>query len=516
MEGKGLDDDAQLAQMGHKSELKRQYSLLSMLGLAFAILNSWTALSASLSLSLPSGGPASVVWGLVTAGICSLCMAASLAEFLSAYPTAGGQYHWVAVISWEKWMPLLSWITGWVNCSGWVALVATGGLLGSQLVLGCISLMNPSYESERWHQFLIYIAYNILGFLINTFGNKILPMFNKAAFTWSLCGFAIICITVLSCSSGDYNSGDFVFRDFINETGWPDGIAWLLGLLQGGLGVTGFDGVAHMIEEIPNPSVEGPKIMIACVGIGTVTGVIFLVVLLFVAGDIEPIINSAAGPLLAILKNATQNNAGAICLLIFPLVCMLFATTAIMTTSSRMCYAFARDGGLPFSPYFSQIHPKLKVPLHSLYLNLALVIVFGLIFLGSSSAFNAIVSASVVWLDLSYGIPIAIHMLRGRNTLPERPFVLPNILGWILNTISVVYILITTVLFLFPPDLPATGSNMNYCVAAFAIVVIISSITWFADGRKNYVGPRIEVEFFSGQAGTQSDNPVPAVEHYKA
>lgn len=114
---------------------------------------------------------------------------------------------------------------------------------------------------------------------------------------------------------------------------------------------------------------------------------------------------------------------------------MLFATTAIMTTSSRMCYAFARDGGLPFSRYFSQIHPKLQVPLHSLYLNLALVIIFGLIFLGSSSAFNAIVSASVVWLDLAYGIPIAIHMLRGRNTLPERPFVLPNILGWILNTV---------------------------------------------------------------------------------
>jgi hypothetical protein len=40
-------------------------------------------------------------------------------------------------------MPVLSWITGWVNCSGWVALVATGGLLGSQLILGVISLMNP-------------------------------------------------------------------------------------------------------------------------------------------------------------------------------------------------------------------------------------------------------------------------------------------------------------------------------------------------------------------------------------
>ena len=58
-----------------------------MLGLAFAILNSWTALSASLSLALPSGGSTSVIWGLVTAGICNECLALSLAEMLSAYPT---------------------------------------------------------------------------------------------------------------------------------------------------------------------------------------------------------------------------------------------------------------------------------------------------------------------------------------------------------------------------------------------------------------------------------------------
>jgi amino acid transporter len=78
-------------------------------------------------------------------------MATSLAEFLSAYPTAGGQYHWVAVTSWRKWMPVLSWITGWVNCSGWVALVATGGLLGSELILGVISLMNPVSLQSAQH-----------------------------------------------------------------------------------------------------------------------------------------------------------------------------------------------------------------------------------------------------------------------------------------------------------------------------------------------------------------------------
>ncbi|CAI7664985.1 unnamed protein product [Penicillium pancosmium] len=104
-----------------------------------------------------------------------------------------------------------------------------------------------------------------------------------------------------------------------------------------------------------------------------------------------------------------------------------------MTTSSRMIYAFARDGGLPASFFFSQIHPKLQIPLNALYLNLVLVIIFGIILLGSTSAFNAIISASVVLLDLSYGIPIAVHCLRGRNMLPERNFVLPNLLGWVLN-----------------------------------------------------------------------------------
>ena len=239
MRRQSVGDDKHLAALGVKQELRRHFSPLSMLGLAFAILNSWTALSASLSLALPSGGSTAVIWGLVTAGICNLCLAASLAEFLSAYPTAGGQYHWVAVVSWKRWMPILSWITAWINVFGWMALTATAGLLGSQLIIGIISLYNESYTPQRWHQFLIYLGYNLVAFLVNAFCNSILPYINKAAISWSILGFVVISITVLACASPNYNSGDFVFRDFVNETGWPDGVAWLLGLLQGGLGLTG-------------------------------------------------------------------------------------------------------------------------------------------------------------------------------------------------------------------------------------------------------------------------------------
>ncbi|EMF15390.1 amino acid permease [Sphaerulina musiva SO2202] len=488
-------DGTHLAALGVQQELKRNFSPLSMLGLAFAILNSWTALSTSMSLALPSGGPVSVIWGLVTAGIFNLCLATSLAEFLSAYPTAGGQYHWVHIISWPSWKPLLSWITGWINVFGWMALTATGGLLGSQIIIGIIAIYDTAYVAQRWHQFLIYIGYNIFAMLLNAFGNSILPLVNKTAIIWSITGFVVISITVLACASPDYSSGDFVYRSFINETGWPDGVAWLLGLLQGSLGLTGYDATAHMIEEIPNAAVEGPKIMIYCVAIGAFTGFVFLSCLLFVAGDINQVIESSAGPLNQIIYNATGSKAGMVCLLIFPLVCLLFATISIMTTSSRMTYAFARDGGLPFSRVFARVHQRLDVPLESLGLTVVVVLIFGCVFLGSTSAFNAITSASVVALGLSYGIPIMINCLRGRKQLPPtRTFILPEWFGWTINLMGIAFVIVTTVLFVFPPELPVTGSNMNYCIVAFAIVFIISLIQWFVDGRKNYTGPKANLE----------------------
>ena len=47
-------------------------------------------------------------------------------------------------------------------------------------------------------------------------------------------------------------------------------------------------------------------------------------------------------------------------------------------------------------------------------------------------------------------------------------------------------------LFVFPPELPVTGNNMNYCIVAFAIIIVISTIQWFVDGRKNFKGPHID------------------------
>ncbi|KAJ6188709.1 Choline transporter [Penicillium mononematosum] len=458
-------------------------------------------------------------------------------------------------VSWDDYKLVLSWFTAWANVTAWVpvtlsllqaydstnnypiCLSATASLFGSQLITNIVVLVHPDFNLQRWHVFLVYVGFCLVAFLVNAVWNSILSALNKAALIWSLCGFFIISITVLACAAPNYNSARQVSVDiFINETGWPDGLAWLLGLLQGGLCLIGVDAVAHMIEEIPEPSTEGPVIMMACVAIGIATSLIFIIVLLFVSRDIDTVISSGAGPLLQILFDATNSEPGAICLLLFvpspphhdpvahsnstsfPIGCLLLGVIAIMTTCSRMVHALARsshpsslenallrfpegptdrkqrDSGLPFSSLWTKVHPALGMPLNALALSAFAVICCGCIFLGSSSAFNALSSATVICFDISYCVPILVHCLRGRKLLPARPWSLHPVIGWTVNLVSIAYILLTTVLFLFPPSRSVTGSTMkwfprclDYAIAAMGVFMLISSFYWFIRGRECFM-----------------------------
>lgn len=58
---------------------------------------------------------------------------------------------------------------------------------------------------------------------------------------------------------------------------------------------------------------------------------------------------------------------------------------------------------------------------------------------------------------------------------------------------------LTTVLFVFPPELPVTPANMNYCIVAFGVMLLVAGGTWVFNGRKHYAGPYIEIEGISSE-----------------
>jgi choline transport protein len=122
LEKKVFNDDVQeetvLENLGYQQELKRSFGLLGMIGFSFSIVTSWTALGGVLIVGVESGGPPVMIYSWIGVSILTLAVAYSMAEMCSAYPVAGGQYSWVAVLAPPKVARGMSWITGWFMITG--------------------------------------------------------------------------------------------------------------------------------------------------------------------------------------------------------------------------------------------------------------------------------------------------------------------------------------------------------------------------------------------------------------
>jgi len=113
-----LQEDVMLEKLGYQQELKRSFGLLGMIGFSFSIVTSWTVLGGVLILGVESGGPPVMIYSWIAICIFCLAVAYSMAEMCSAYPVAGGQYSWVAVLAPPRIARGLSWITGWFMITG--------------------------------------------------------------------------------------------------------------------------------------------------------------------------------------------------------------------------------------------------------------------------------------------------------------------------------------------------------------------------------------------------------------
>jgi choline transport protein len=124
------------------AELKREFSLLGMIGFSFSIVTwyvvllytnetirtwqvqtlieycSWSALGGVLVTGVNAGGPPVMIWGWVGISCVSLCVAYSMAEMCSEYPVAGGQYSWVYILSPKSIRRQFSYLTGWFMIIG--------------------------------------------------------------------------------------------------------------------------------------------------------------------------------------------------------------------------------------------------------------------------------------------------------------------------------------------------------------------------------------------------------------
>jgi choline transport protein len=540
-----IADTERLALLGKKQVLKRRFSLLSIFAFAVCELITWETVLAFFSQGFSNGGPAGLVYGFIIAWLSTLSVYTVISELASMAPIAGGQYYWVYMLAPPRYKKFCSYIVGWLTALAWITTVATESMFAGTIIQGMIILDNPLYEPSRYQGTLLAWLVIAVAVLINVIIPGLLPRFETFILVFHIAGF--IAIMAVLWVFSPHGSAASVFATSLNEGGWStQGLSDIIGFLGNVVTFVGADASVHMAEEISNAALNIPRAIFGSMVMNGLIGFAMMLTVLFCLGDVDKVLATDTGfPFIQIFYDSVNNIAGATVMISIVLIPTWACATGITTTASRMTWSFARDRGTPFSTFVSRVDPRTRVPLIAVGVVTLCACLLTLVYIGSDTAFNDLLSLTITGFYGSYFLPSAFllyHRIKGhiastgsrvhgftldpgasqgvdgektdgaggigtpaaasdadsqviaQARLIWGPWHVPGILGIINNIYACVYMIFVLFWSLWPPVTPVTPSTMNYSVVVTGGVVIFSIIWYWVRGRKEYKGPLIDDE----------------------
>ena len=512
------EDRETLNRLGYAQELLREIGGFSNFAVSFSIISILTGCVLLYGYGLKYGGPRinTIGWPLVSAFV--MCVAASMAEIASAYPTAGGLYYWAFRMGGRGW----AWSCAWLNLIGQITITAGVNIGAAAYLTGLVMnvlqispsaalpIIGPVNGWNFW--LLVMVLLMIPQVLINIGGVRMVARLGDFSVVWHIGG--VVLLALLLTFFGRYHNGWTFLLSRTHPMSPADGIAtfaigpfvvpslmmrvpgmaalygsgvyafgFMLGLLQAQWTYTGYDASAHLAEETRLARMNSAWGIFLSVAVSAVAGYVALMVL---TNAIPPdkIAETASDPypVLYILRNALDPFFANLLALIIA-GAMWLCGLASITSMARVCFAFGRDHGFPMSRFVSTIDPRRGTPVN------AIIVTSVLSFLVTvySAAYSVVTSMSTSALYLAYVIPILLNLRnrytrRGEYTTSETaPW---NLGGYvtILNAIAIAGIAVITVLFSIPPNELA-----GLTLSALGLVLLMYWQFW---QRRRFVGPR--------------------------
>lgn len=229
---------------------KREFGYLSTFSFAVSISGLFATITTTFSAPLYAGGAASAVWCWLIAGSGCMCIALSVAELVSAYPTCGGLYYTVSRLAPTKWVPAVSWVTGWLNLLGQVAGVASSEYGSAQILLAAVSMSTDfEYAPTTGATVGVMAALTVFNGLVNSLSTYWMEKMTKTYVIFHIAVLVSCCIALL-VKTENKNTAEYVFTNIEASTGWSNtGFSFLLGFLSVSWVMTDYDATAHITEE---------------------------------------------------------------------------------------------------------------------------------------------------------------------------------------------------------------------------------------------------------------------------
>jgi amino acid transporter len=496
MADKSAEHDKQvLHKMGYAQELSRRMGGFSNFAISFSIICILAGGISAFPLAFNSTGAGGAFIGWLAGGAFSLLVSFSMGQIASAYPTAGGLYHWGSILGGKFW----GWMTAWFNLLGLLFVVSSVDVAVYQvffrdLLLGATFGVDVS-GFGFWHQTVALLVILTSQALLNHYGIKLTTLITDMSgyLIFGLTVVLIISLFVFSPVALDFSR----LTHFANYTGDAGGgvvpatssvaLAFFFGLIYVMYTITGFDASGHTSEETHDAQVNVPRGMWTSVFYSWIFGLALVAAFVLTMPDLDAAAGSGFGAWFSHVWGASLMPVALKMILAVGIFLVNYACgLACVTSASRMMYAFARDGGLPASGFLSHISTSTRTPTYAIWVSSILALItsytgnIGKAFGLQVDIFLVLATACAVFLYISYIIPVVAGIFAEGKTWKEKgPF---NLGAWskpIAVVASIGVFALATTGF-FPPNTPVL-----YLTIA---MVVILPIIWVAGENKRFHG----------------------------
>lgn len=475
------EDAKTLRSMGYAQELSRCIHAFSNFAISFSTICiiAGGITSFHIGFSATGGFAAGVGWPV--GGLFAFIVACCMAQIASAYPTAGGLYHWSSILGGRGW----GWATAWVNLLGLIFVVASVNVgaytLFKDLILTNVFHLDTSHWGV-WHQIAGVLIIAISQGAFNHFGMRL------TAKLTDISGVLIFVVAIALTLAMIFSIRTLEFHrlfEFANLTGEPGGnvvphtgnalFAFGLSLLLPLYTLTGYDASAHTAEETVNARSSVPRGMLNAVLWSVAFGYIMVCSFVLALPDPASAAKDGSNVLFRLFSDLPFGSAVKNLLYAGIVLSNYFCALACVTSTSRMIYAFARDGGLP--KWLRQVSPLYRTPTPAIWMTVVLSVAATLY----SPAFNALAAGCAVFLYVSYVMPIAAGFFAEGNRWTEfGPFRL-GVLSKPLALIAIFGVVVLCYLGIQPPN----DILVNYSVGLGLLLIF----GWFLLEKRRFTGP---------------------------
>lgn len=475
-----VDDDLRrLHALGYSQELARRLGSFSNFALSLSMICILAGGVTSFHLGLCGVGGASIGLGWPLVGLFSLAVAATMGQLASTFPTAGGLYHWAAILGGRGW----GWTTAWFNLAGLVTVLAAVNVGTYRFAFNALCPNSLPPDLDWIVQVQCVAAITASQAAINHLGISITARLTDFSGYWIMVIAGVLTVSMLIFAPGLDPARLVTFANYSGTAGggvWPatEGIVSLfaLGALLPAYTITGFDGSAHAAEETKRAAEIVPRGIVRSVLVSGIAGWVLLSTMVMAAPNLASAAATGEGAFLSIMNHVLPRTLF-IALVTGIVIAQYLCGLATVTAASRMAFAFARDGGLPCSSWLRQVCPKTHSPRIAIWGVACAAILFTL----HTPVYSTITAVCTIFLYISYVLPTVIGAWTyGRSWTTVGPWSLGR---WYqpLAVLSVAGCLGLIAIGMQPPN------ERSFWVVGGAAFLLAAG--WFGIAQRSFPGP---------------------------